>query len=52
MVSTGLIPLSYGLVSIFLSMNVSINFILLCAGTVVVLFSLVLTLRASALKNS
>lgn len=52
MVSTGLIPLSYGLISIFLSMNVSINFILLCAGTVVVLSSLVLTLRASALKNS
>ncbi|MCM3772244.1 MFS transporter [Priestia aryabhattai] len=51
MVSTRLIPLSYGLVSILLSMNIGVNFILLGAGTVVVLFSLLLTLKASALKN-
>jgi MFS family permease len=52
MVSMGLIPVSYGLVSVLFSMNVGIKLILLCAGSVVVLFSLILFLKASDLKKA
>jgi len=52
MVSMGLIPVSYGLVSTLLSINVDIKSILLCAGILIILFSVLLFSKASDLKNT
>ncbi|MDD9791692.1 MFS transporter [Priestia megaterium] len=52
MVSMGLIPVSYGLVSTLLSINVDIKSILLCAGIVIILFSVLLFSKASDLKKT
>ncbi|WP_257964297.1 MFS transporter [Bacillus sp. UMB0728] len=51
MVSMGLIPISYGVVSSLLSFHISIKFILLSAGTVVLFFSIFLIIKASEFKK-
>ncbi|ASB87395.1 MFS transporter [Bacillus sonorensis] len=52
MVSMGLIPVSYGLVSALLNLQISVQFILLCAGSIIVWFSFILFLKASDLKRA
>ncbi|MDN3362657.1 MFS transporter [Priestia megaterium] len=52
MVSMGLIPISYALVSALLNLSIDIRLILLYAGSIVLLFTLLLVFKASELKKA